>query len=227
MLVTGSPTVSDDLGQRLSDSGKDQSPARRFFGAASLQQLSQHLTRRSSSPLGRTTVTTTAGTTAAAAPGSSPRSPASASAVATAPQVVDAHAAGPSGWAKRTPSPPRQGQSTGAAASAAPVAAASASGPPADQQQQQQQPHQQQQQQGLMAAAAEPAAVGPQLQPSPVVVMTDAAVAAGSAEASLTQTLAGKRKVRPATDDTCNKSCLQASTAVCLSVCLPAQGARY
>jgi hypothetical protein len=109
--------------------------------------------------------------------------------------VVDAHAAGPSGWAKRTPSPPREGLGTGTA----PVAAASASNPPAAGQQQQQQHQtlqQQQQQQALMAAVEEPAAVGPQLQPSPVVVMTEAAVAAGSAEASLTQTLAGKRKVR-------------------------------
>jgi hypothetical protein len=186
MLVTGSPTVSDDLGQRLSDSGKDQSPARRFFGAASLQQLSQHLTRRSSSPLARA-VATTAGTTAAAtAVGSSPRSAAAtAAAVATAPQAVDAHAAGPSGWAKRTPSPSREGQGTGAAASAAPAAAAPTP-PAAGQLQQQQHP---------MAASVEPAAA-PQLQPSPIIVMTDAAaVAAGSAEASLTHTLSGKRKV--------------------------------
>lgn len=207
MLVTGSPTVSDDLGQRLSDSGKktrDQSPtstARRFFGAAGLQQLQQHLTRRSSSPLGRATVATTA-TAAPAAASSNPKSPLSSSPVVVVsqpPHAVDAVAAGPSGWASRTPSPPREAPAAAAALTAptldrVPFDAAAAADVMPGQQQLQEQP----------AAAAAGGEHGmapqqPQLQPSPVLVMTgvtDAVVAAGSAEAHLTQHLAGKRKVR-------------------------------
>lgn len=181
MLVTGSPTVSDDLGpQRHADSTKarDQSPtARRFFGGTSIQQL---LNRRSPSPLGRATVATTP---TAASPSSSPRSPATSPGVAAVtPQAVCATAVGPLGWAQKTPAQvdePRQPVvDLPATTDTAPMGLGD----------------QQQQQQTLEVVPENAAAAAdlplPQLLQSPVVLMS----AAGH-EASLTQHLAGKRKV--------------------------------
>lgn len=169
MIVTaGKSPVADDLGPRLSDSGKarDQSPVRRLLGSSSLQQLQQHLTRRSSSPLGRPpTVSTTAGAAAAL---NSPRSSSASPLVASA---IEAQAVSLAVQRTNHTASPVPGAPPGLA-SPAPAAPAATS-----------------------TADAVQGAQEANVQPSPVV-MPDEAVAAGSAEASLTQHLAGKRKVR-------------------------------
>lgn len=176
MLATGSPTVSaDTVGQRIGDKGSKEepkSPARSFFGSVSLQTLSKHLTRRGSS---------NKLTAIAAAPSNGTTSPAVVPAAAAAPGAADAQAAvEPSAAAAECTPGGDTPTATSEAAPAAPVSAFGSSA--ADAHQEQQQP-----------ASVEPTA-GPQLQASPVVVMTDAAVAAGAAADAGSFAQTGKRK---------------------------------
>lgn len=210
-------SVSDDRPPRLSDSSgkaaaRDHSPVRRLLGSSSLQQ---QLTRRSSSPLGgrRTVTTTTTGTTRS--PSASPvrdarqqqhrsQSPSWANQQITTAVAVagkGTHAPHDEPHQHHQPSPPPAPPDWMDAAAGPEGLGLTAAAAPAGCDVQQQPPLLLPTSTSLPGQHSSAGAGGEagllQLQPSPVVcVVPDATGTATTAEvASLSQHLAGKRKV--------------------------------